>query len=127
MGLGPLVKSVLKETVEQLPEDFAIKSASAENYLLKQGVKPEELKFAKLGLPADKVTKADLVKAEQQRGGSITRKVNEQNTYSYVTLKGEKENPTYKEVVYKFNPAEKEEKVATATATPLKGASVTAK
>lgn len=111
MGLGPLVKSVLKETVEQLPEDFAIKSASAENYLLKQGVKPEELKFAKLGLPKDKVTKVDLVKAEQLRGGSITSKVNEQDTFSYVTLKGEKENPTYKEVIYKFNPAEKEEKV----------------
>ena len=86
MGLGPLVKSVLKETVEQLPEDFAIKSSSAENYLLKQGVKPEELKFAKLGLPEGKVTKADLVKAEQMRGSSISRKVSQQNTYDYVTL-----------------------------------------
>lgn len=109
MGLGPLVKSVLKETVEQLPEDFAIKSASAENYLLKQGVKPEELKFARLGLPKDKVTKADLVKAEQQRGGTISRKVSQQNTYDYVTLRGEQDNPTYKEVIYLFNPAEKEE------------------
>lgn len=121
MGLGPLVKSVLKETVEQLPEDFAIKSASAENYLLKQGVKPEELKFAKLGLPKDKVTKADLVKAEQQRGGSITRSVNERNSFNYVTLKGEKENPTYKEVIYKFNPAEKEEKVMDAASDAAAG------
>lgn len=109
MGLGPLVKSVLKETVEQLPEDFAIKSASAENYLLKQGVKPEELKFAKLGLPADKVTKADFVAAEQNRGGTISRKVSKQNAYNYVTLRGERDNPTYKEVIYRFNPAEKEE------------------
>lgn len=106
MGLGPLVKSVLKETVEQLPEDFAIKSASAENYLLKQGVKPEELKFAKLGLPEDKVTKADLVKAEQTRGGMITRQTNSPDEYSRVTLRGEEQNPSYKEVVYKFNPAE---------------------
>jgi hypothetical protein len=121
MGLGPLVKSVLKETVEQLPEDFAIKSASAENYLLKQGVKPEELKFARLGLPKDKVTKADLVKAEQMRGGSISSKVNEQNTYSYVTLRGEQDNPTYKEIVYKFNPAEKEEKVMDAASDAAAG------
>jgi hypothetical protein len=121
MGLGPLVKSVLKETVEQLPEDFAIKSASAENYLLKKGVKPEELKFAKLGLPEDKVTKADLVEAEQMRGGSITRKVNERNTFNYVTLKGEKENPTYKEVIYKFNPAEKEGKVMDAASDAAAG------
>lgn len=108
MGLGPLVKSVLKETVEQLPEDFAIKGASAENYLLKQGVKPEELKFAKLGLPADKVTKADLVKAEQQRGGSI-ESFTGFGDYKYVTLRGEKENPSYKEVVYTFNPRQVEE------------------
>lgn len=108
MGLGPLVKSVLKETVEQLPEDFAIKSASAENYLLKQGVKPEELKFAKLGLPADKVTKADLVKAEQQRGGSI-ESFTGFGDYKYVTLRGETENPSYKEVVYTFNPRQVEE------------------
>lgn len=108
MGLGPLVKSVLKETVEQLPEDFAIKSASAENYLLKQGVKPEELKFAKLGLPKDKVTKADLVKAEQQRGGSI-ESFTGFGDYKYVTLRGETENPSYKEVVYTFNPRQVEE------------------
>lgn len=109
MGLGPLVKSVLKETVEQLPEDFAIKSASAENYLLKQGVKPEELKFAKLGLPEGKVTKADFVAAEKNRGGTISSKVSTKNAYDYVTLRGEEHNPTYKEVIYRFNPAEKEE------------------
>ena len=118
MGLGPLVKSVLKETVEQLPEDFAIKSASAENYLLKQGVKPEELKFAKLGLPADKVTKADLVKAEQMRGGTIgSREAG--NEYSYVTLRGEEDNPSYKEVVYTFNPMQQEQKKSIAAGEPM--------
>lgn len=108
MGLGPLIKSALKDTIEKLPEDFAIKSASAENYLLKQGVKPEELKFAKLGLPADKVTKADLVKAEQQRGGSI-ESLPGNNEFQYVTLRGEQDNPSYNEVVYTFNPREIEE------------------
>lgn len=110
MGLGPLIKSALKETIEKLPEDFAIKGTSAENYLLKQGVKPEEIKFAKLGLPEDKVTKADLVKAEQQRGGSIEAKESKNKEYQYVTLRGEWDNPTYKEVVYTFNPAEQEKK-----------------
>lgn len=109
MSLGPLVKSALKETIEQLPEDFAIKSSSAENYLLKQGVKPEELKFARLGLPEGKVTKSDLVAVEQNRGGTISSKVSTKNAYDYVTLLGEQYNPTYKEVIYRFNPAEKEE------------------
>lgn len=109
MSLGPLVKSALKETIEQLPEDFAIKSSSAENYLLKQGVKQEELKFAKLGLPEGKVTKADFVAAEKNRGGTISSKVSTKNAYDYVTLRGEEHNPTYKEVIYRFNPAEKEE------------------
>lgn len=108
MSLGPLVKSALKETIEQLPEDFAIKSSSAENYLLKQGVKPEELKFAKLGLPEGKATKSDLVVAEQQRGGSI-ESFTGLGDYKYVTLRGEKENPSYKEVVYTFNPRQVEE------------------
>lgn len=118
MSLGPLVKSALKETIEQLPEDFAIKSSSAENYLLKQGVKPEELKFARLGLPEGKVTKADFVAAEKNRGGSIgSREAG--NEYSYVTLRGEKDNPSYKEVVYTFNPMQQEQKKAIAAGEPM--------
>lgn len=110
MSLGPLIKSALKETIEQLPEDFAIKSSSAENYLLKQGVKPEELKFAKLGLPEGKVSKSDLVEAEKMRGGTIGAVENKTKDYQYVTLRGERDNPTYRETVYTFNPAEKEKK-----------------
>lgn len=118
MSLGPLVKSALKETIEQLPEDFAIKSSSAENYLLKQGVKPEELKFAKLGLPEGKVTKSDFVAAEQNRGGTIgSREAG--NEYSYVTLRGEKDNPSYKEVVYTFNPMQQEQKKALLASEPM--------
>lgn len=104
--LGPLVKSVLKETVEKLPEDFVMKSDSVPNYLIKQGVKPEELKFAELGLPKGTVTKADLKKAEELRGGTIGRVPNAEKSYSYVTLKGEEHNPTYTEQVYLFNPSE---------------------
>ena len=104
--LGPLVKSVLKETIEKLPEEFALKSDSVPNYLIKQGVKPEELKFAELGLPEGRVTKADLKKAEELRGGTIGREPNESREYAYVSLRGEESNPSYTEMVYKYNPAE---------------------
>lgn len=104
--LGPLVKSVLKETVEKLPEEFAMKSDSIPNYLIKQGVKPEELKYAELDLPKGTVTKADLKKAEELRGGTIGRVPSAEKSYSYVTLKGEELNPTYTEQVYLFNPSE---------------------
>lgn len=104
--LGPLVKSILKETVEKLPEEFAMKSDSVPNYLIKQGVKPEELKFAELGLPKGTVTKADLKKAEELRGGTIDREPSAYKHYDEVTLRGEEGNPTYTEMVYNFDPAE---------------------
>lgn len=104
--LGPLVKSVLKETIEKLPEEFAMKSDSVPNYLIKQGVKPEELKFAELGLPKGTVTKADLKKAEELRGGTIDRIPSYEKSYGFVTLKGEEHNPTYTEQIYLFNPSE---------------------
>lgn len=106
MVFGPLVKSVLKKTVEELPEDFAMKSESVPNMLLKKGVKPEELKFAKLGLPEGKVTKADLVKAEVGRQDQWDIAQREygagDTTYDYVTLRGEEDNPSYTERVYKW-------------------------
>ena len=104
--LGPLVKSILKETVEKLPEEFAMKSDSVPNYLIKQGVKPEELKFAELGLPKGTVTKADLKKAEELRGGTLGRVPSVEKSYSDVTLRGEEHNPTYTEQVYLYNPSE---------------------
>lgn len=104
--LGPLVKSLLKETVEKLPEEFAMKSDSIPNYLIKQGVKPEELKYAELDLPKGTVTKADLKKAEELRGGTIGRVPNVEKSYDYVTLRGEEHNPTYTEQIYLYNPSE---------------------
>lgn len=102
MVFGPLVKSLLKKTVEELPEDFAMKSESVPNMLVKQGVKPEELKFAKLGIPEGKVTKQDLVQAEAGRQDQWS--IQDMGTkYDYVTLRGEEENPTYVERVYKWN------------------------
>ena len=106
MVLGPLIKSALKETIEKLPEDFAMKSESIPNMLVKQGVKPEELKFAKLGIPEGKVTKQDLVQAEAGRQDAFSVREYDQRTgtkYDYVTLRGEEENPTYVERVYKWN------------------------
>ena len=109
MALGPLIKSALKEVVSSLPEDFAMKSVSVENALIKQGVKPEELKFAKLDLPEGRVTKQDLVRAERMRGGTVTR-TNAGKEFSDVTLRGAEDNPTYTEMVYKFDPAEAQKK-----------------
>ena len=106
MVLGPLIKSTLKETVEKLPEDFAMKSESIPNMLVKQGVKPEELKFAKLGIPEGKVTKQDLVQAEAGRQDQWEVQHREygagDTTYDYVTLRGEEDNPSYTERVYKW-------------------------
>lgn len=102
MVLGPLIKSALKETIEKLPEDFAMKSESIPNMLVKQGVKPEELKFAKLGIPEGKVTKQDLVQAEAGRQDQWSVKEQDYKRYDYVTLRGEEDNPTYAERVYKW-------------------------
>ncbi len=106
MVLGPLIKSVLKETIEKLPEDFAMKSESIPNMLVKQGVKPEELKFAKLGIPGGKVTKQNLVQAEagrQDQWAVEQKNVQDIRTsYQDVTLRGEQDNPTYTERVYKW-------------------------
>lgn len=106
MVLSPLIKSALKETIEKLPEDFAMKSESIPNMLVKQGVKPEELKFAKLGIPEGKVTKQDLVKAEAGRQDQWEVQHREygagDTTYDYVTLRGEEDNPSYTERVYKW-------------------------
>lgn len=106
MVLGPLIKSALKETIEKLPEDFAMKSESIPNMLVKQGVKPEELKFAKLGIPEGKVTKQDLVQAEagrQDQWAVEQKNVQDIRTsYQDVTLRGEQDNPTYTERVYKW-------------------------
>lgn len=107
MVLSPLIKSALKETVEKLPEDFAMKSESIPNMLVKQGVKPEELKFAKLGIPEGKVTKQDLVQAEAGRQDrwsthELSPKGTEDARFEYVTLRGEESNPTYAERVYKW-------------------------
>lgn len=102
MVLGPLIKSALKETIEKLPEDFAMKSESIPNMLVKKGVKAEELKFAKLGLPEGKVTKQDLVQAEVGRQDQWDVTEPDYKRYDYVTLRGQEDNPTYTERVYKW-------------------------
>lgn len=102
MALGPLIKSALKETIEKLPEDFAMKSESIPNMLVKRGVKAEELKFAKLGIQEGKVTKQDLVQAEAGRQDQWEVTEPDYKRYDYVTLRGQEDNPTYTERVYKW-------------------------
>jgi hypothetical protein len=68
MAIGPIVKSVLKATIKELPEDYARKSGSSTTAeLLKKGVKKEELDQSGIVIPKSNVTKQSLVDAEAKR------------------------------------------------------------
>lgn len=72
MATGAII-SKLKKVIDALPDDWTMKSDSVENYLSKQGVKPEELKWAELQIePGQKLTKADLQRLEQARTDKFT-------------------------------------------------------
>ena len=72
MAIGPIIKSVLKETIKDLPEDYVRKnSGTASAELLKKGVKKEELDMSGFMLPEGKVTKQDMVNAEAKRKDSF--------------------------------------------------------
>jgi hypothetical protein len=72
MPKPPLPRSVLKDVVDELPDDFNMKAESVPNFLKKKQVKDEELEFSgtnekllKSGLP--KVSKQDLQAMEANR------------------------------------------------------------
>lgn len=67
---GVLLKSVAKEVLGNMP---ATKPAALENSLLRQGVKPEELKFMQLGLdPSTAQKKADMFIGVTDDKGRLT-------------------------------------------------------
>jgi hypothetical protein len=100
----PLIKSVLKETIKELPEDFAMKSQSVVPTFLKKGVKQEELEYANLAIPEGKVTKKDLVDAEAKRQDKFT--VSSNTRYDLVTIdKKGVNNPTYRTKVLQYGDA----------------------
>lgn len=95
-----LIKSLLKESIKNLPEG-SIKAQSVVPTLLKKGVKAEELEFAALELPqAGKVSKQQLVEAEAKRKDKFY--TTETKGYQNISLPAGKNNPTYKMKVLSF-------------------------
>ena len=102
MAIGPIIKSVLKETIKGLPEDYARKSGkSTTAELLKKGVKKEELDQSGIVIPEGKVTKQNLVDAESKRKDSFFTTEPAPN-YNSITLGDNANNPTYREKVVEF-------------------------
>ena len=100
MPLGPLVKSVLKAGIEDLPD--VVKAESVPNLLKKKSVKEEELKFSGIELPKKgKVTKKELVEAESKRK-DVFGKETVPGQYQSYSLKEGQSNPTYRENVYTY-------------------------
>lgn len=103
---GAIVKSILKETIENLPAETVMKPESVIPTFLKKGVKQEELEFSQFAVPEGtdlkgRVTKEDLQLAESQRTDWF--KVADVNPlYSHINLPAGRNNPTYREKVYQF-------------------------
>lgn len=106
MAVGPIIKSVLKEVVKDLPEDYARKSGKTTTAeLLKKGVKKEELDFSGIEIPEGRVTKKDLVDAESKRKDKFFTTEPETN-FNTITLGDNANNPTYREKVVEFKRAD---------------------
>ena len=103
---GKLIKSILEEAVKDLPEDFAIKAESVPGMLAKKGVKPEEVKFSRIGLmlpETGKVTKQELEGAVAGRADQFGVEEPMLQQYNWVSLERGKDNPTYRERIYTYN------------------------
>ncbi len=113
MALPP---SKLKEVIESLADDFSMKGRAIPGMLKKQGVKDEELKFAKLGLPEpnsqegmeawnkDMLKKAEANRSDKQDVISIKGELD--TDYGAINIRNP--NADYEERVYTFQPKEVE-------------------
>lgn len=112
----PLPPSKLSEVIEGLSDDFSMKARTIPGILKKAGVKEEELKFAKLGLPnpaegkaveawsKDQLKAADAARTDKH--DVIVKKGTKDTDYGSVNVK----NPTedYEERIYTFGISPKE-------------------
>lgn len=106
MAIGPVIKSALKETIKNLPEEYSRKSGkTATAELLKKGVKKEELDFSGIEIPEGKVTKQTMVDAEAKRKDSFYT-TEPQTNFNSITLGDNANNPTYREKVVEFKRAD---------------------
>jgi len=102
--LKPIVKSLLKENIDKLPEGSTYASEAVAPMLVKKGVKQEELDYAAMNLPEGRVSKEQLQAAEAGRSDFWT--VKEPNPqYARVAPEGMANNPTYRERVYQLSTA----------------------
>tara|TARA_R110000796_G_scaffold62616_6_gene144413 strand:+ start:13590 stop:17945 length:4356 start_codon:yes stop_codon:yes gene_type:complete len=99
---GSLVKSLLKETITELPDDFSMKSQSVIPMLTKKGVKPEELEYSQFTIKDGKITKADMVEAEKARVDQFDV-VDADAGYQSISLPRGQNNPTYREKILTYS------------------------
>ena len=106
------ITSVLDDAVKALPDGWKQKAQSIPNTLMKQGVKKEEMEFAKIGIyeqiakdPSKQLSKEDLLKGLANRADAPhveTKTFPEDRVrWGHITIAG-KETPNYEERIYKF-------------------------
>lgn len=116
----PASTSILKKIIKELPDDFVMKKGSVKNYLMKRGVKPDELEFSGLAKQLDegadataKMSKGDLMQMEAQRQDihSYTTLDKSQTQFNDVTVPGTDKN-TYEENIRSFTNKGEDRKVS---------------
>ena len=96
------IKSLLKQTIQNLPENASFNAQSVKPMLLKKGVKPAELEFSGIELPGKgKVTRDQLLNLEKERKDMFYTTDND-NHYKSISLVQGQANPTYREKVLRF-------------------------
>lgn len=107
-----VIKSLLKEAMETFPKKQTIKGSAVKGMLTKKGVKPEEIKFAELGIEQEKrYTPEELIKLESGRKDVFETHTQPQGGFDWVSLHDQATNPTYKEKVITFKQGPKQTKV----------------
>lgn len=96
------IKSLLKQTIKNLPEGSTMKAEAVKPMLLKKGVKQEELDFSGIELPGKgRVSREELLGLEKERKDMFyTTEVDPH--YKSISLPGGQANPTYREKVLRF-------------------------
>jgi hypothetical protein len=96
------IKSLLKQTIKNLPEGSTMKAEAVKPMLLKKGVKQEEIDFSGIELPGKgRVSREELLGLEKERKDMFYTTEVDQH-YKSMSLPGGQANPTYREKVLRF-------------------------
>lgn len=83
-----VITSALKEVIGAFPANSTIKGSNLESHLTKQGVKPDELKFANLGIDPEKRYTADELKQLEAGRQDVIQTVEQaQPKYDWVSTR----------------------------------------